>query len=461
MEMYKICPDCFADAMQQGVCRNCGYSQNVVRAANALPVYTVLKNRYLIGRILGKGGFGITYKAYDLERGDICAVKEYMPKFLDIRRETDGRVVLARASEERKYSHGKIRFQEEQQVLERIYGYPNVSKIRDQFSLNNTSYYSMDYIDGINLKRIVSGTGRRFPEREAVEVIAKIGRTLQLIYDREGLIHRDISPENILADSYGNYTLIDFGSAKEIIEGEDNEFSVVLKPGFAPPEQYSDRMPQGSYTDVYALAGTFYYMVSGQMLPTAIERLNRPDSYVPLERLGLSVHTGVSKAVDRALEINYKRRTQTVLQFVQQLEQGLQNGQGQNGGGGRSPGGEWNPGGGGAPGPRGAEGYVEVVNGREKGRRWVLPGGGKVQAAGRDPNRCHIVVPYAEVSRLHFEICYDVGTGLFRGRDCSRNGLFVDSEFYLQEEFQVEPGCIIQFPQTECVLYLGVAHGKK
>ena len=459
VSLDEICPDCFEISVRNGVCTSCGWREkDGPRFPNMLPPHFVLKNRYLIGKPLGKGGFGITYKAYDLEYQNICAVKEYLPNFIELKREDSGDLRLLNNGDTGRYQHNRKRFMEEADILYRIHSYPYVVKIRDSFSENNTSYYVMDYINGINLKQVIAGENFIFSVSQATEVMLKVGNTLQVIYEKEGLIHRDISPENILVDRNGEYTLIDFGSAKEIDPKREQGFSVVLKPGFAPLEQYSDTMPQDPYTDVYALAGTFYMMVSGQMLPNALERLNHPEKYHSLCQLGMKVPQKVSDAVDHALAINYKQRTQTIQAFLNELISAgaLQVGQQMQNAAqncikvekGRKS----------DKHQKMQVGYIEIIQGHEKGRKWKIPDDGKMRLVGRDSNRCHIVISYEEVSRLHFEIGFDSLHRRFCGRDNSRNGIFVDGDFYIKSDFFVEPGCLIQFPETDCVLYLGVDH---
>ncbi|MDO4285360.1 MAG: FHA domain-containing serine/threonine-protein kinase [Eubacteriales bacterium] len=456
-----ICPDCFMVGMQDGICTRCGFGMQEQPDMQGMDTYTILHGRYLIGKILGKGGFGITYKAYDLERSEICAVKEYMPGFLGLNRVNGTELELKNPNDRNRYQHGEKRFIEEAEILYRIRSYPHIVRIRDRFWENNTYYYVMSYIDGTNLKQIVK-EGYRFPLNKAIEVMIRIGETLQGIYDNEGLIHRDISPENILVDSSEDYTLIDFGSAKEVDPNGQEGLSVVLKPGFAPLEQYSERMPQGSYTDVYALAGTFYFILTGNMLPTAIDRMNGSGNYIPLSQTGAGIPEALSQAVDRALMVSYKERTQTVRQFLRELQSAFVPEQQVRGEGTEvvlRPSAE--------PvrqeamiatqAPRAAA-YIEVVSGRFKGRKWTLPTNGERWIVGRDPNRCHIVMTYEEVSRRHFEIGFDERRKLFVGEDYSRNGLLVDSSYCHAEGFQVGTGCLIQFPETDCVLLTGVGN---
>lgn len=454
--MDKICPDCFSVSLKNGICEVCGYCwEEQFSIPKCLKPYTVLTGQYLIGKVVGRGGFGITYKAYDLETQSICAIKEYMPGFLDLERINGTELQIKNSSDKERYEHGKKRFIEEAEILYRIQGYPYITKMRNCFPENNTYYYVMNYVEGINLKQLVTAERYRFSVKEATEVILKIGNTLQAIYDREGLIHRDISPENILVDKTGEYTLIDFGSAKEVKPGGNEGLSVVLKPGFAPLEQFSETMPQGSYTDVYALAGTYYFMITGNMLPTAVERLNNNSCYTPLYYTGKGIPSAVSEAVDRALKIEFKQRTQSIRIFLNELldagamgssisiQKEKENRQEL----------KWEQ--------SDVYGYIEIISGQNKGKIWKIYDDKKVWNVGRDSNRCHIVIAYNEVSRKHFEITFDSKAELFVGRDCSTNGILVDSKFYIMSDFQVNPGCIIQFPKTDCVLYLGVRNEKK
>ncbi len=454
IQMKNICPDCFSLSFHNGICDKCGFNESDNSMFDsALGLHSVLRGRYIIGKVLGRGGFGITYKAYDLERQEICAVKEYCPKFLNLHRASDNSIKVINGQEKGKYEHGKLRFEEEAQILFRISKYPYIVKIRDSFHENNTYYYIMDFVDGINIKRVITGGGYKYSVKEATEVMLKIGNTLQSIYNQEGLIHRDISPENILIDRTGEYTLIDFGSAKEIVEGRAQEFSVVLKPGFAPLEQYSETMPQGSYTDVYALAGTYYFMLSGKMIPDAITRMNNPKEYVPLDILGISIETEISQVINRALEISYKQRTQTIKQFLDELVDATQTAQEPVVSSGvRMYDSEKTV----EVSRKASCGYLEIISGKSIGKQWKIPDNGKTQIIGRDSNRCHIVISYDEVSRTHLEIQYNSKTKEFEGRDFSTNGIYVDNEFVSGAKFKVKPGCIMQFPETECVLYLGV-----
>lgn len=430
--------------MHGSVCEQCGYrAEQNSGHYNMLPVHTILHSRYIIGRMLGKGGFGITYKAYDLERQIICALKEYMPRFLELNRKENAEIMLTEGRKRVQYEHGKKRFREEAEILSRIQKYPYIVRMWDSFEENNTYYYVMEFVDGLNLKQLVQDNGYCFSEKEATEIMLKIGSTLQVIFEKEGLIHRDISPENILIDKYGEYKLIDFGSAKEVDPAGRQGISVVLKQGFAPLEQYSETMPQGSYTDVYALAGTYYYLTTRKKVPGALERLGGCSDYIPLCQLNRSVSKTASDAVDRALALKYKERTQTIRRFLEELtatnsgiavntvfvsdkQDSVK------------------------------VGYLKIIGGRYSGKRWDIPDDGKARIVGRDSNKCHIVIEYGSVSGKHLEIRFESISGRFWGKDYSRNGTVVDDQYICNGEFQAMNGSEIHFPGTDCIVRLGV-----
>ena len=132
---------------------------------------------------------------------------------------------------------------------------------------------------------------------------------LERIHTESKIFHRDISPENIMLTENGGVKLLDFGSAKFMARQANQHFTVVLKAGYAPPEQYSSKSIQGAFTDVYSLASTFYYMVTGKKIPAAPARVEG-ESYTPLSRM-IEIPQGISDAIDRALYLNRKERTAT------------------------------------------------------------------------------------------------------------------------------------------------------
>lgn len=313
-----ICPNCFDGNYHNGVCRQCGYQARFAshNSGRGLSEGTIVKARYIIGKILGEGGFGITYKAFDMTSRRICAVKEYAPNGMS-RRAMDGRhLELLSSNAEGPYLAGLRRFLEESQILSKLGQIPSVVNITDCFKENSTAYFVMEYLDGADLGQIVRTSKSRLPVGEVTNIILQVAMSMDVIHTKTKIIHRDISPDNIYITKNKQVKLIDFGSAKQTVTGAQEGFSVVVKLKLSPPEQYSQDMVQGSFTDVYSLAATYYYALSGTNLPTAPDRLMGAN-YVPLKQLNLGIPDSVSDAVDRALILNVDQRTQTMQEFIQ------------------------------------------------------------------------------------------------------------------------------------------------
>lgn len=314
MRLIRKCPACYADmAGNQCVC---GYRAAPERDyALALPNCTVLNQRYILLRVLGAGGFGVTYQAKDMKRGGYCAVKEYVPVGLATRNQ-DGQLLPENQGKRAVYFHGMQRFLEEAYILQKLRSFPAIVTIFDCFEENGTAYFAMEYVYGTTVKAQVVSAGK-LPVEEALRITAAVAGALDRIYKTCGVFHRDISPENIMLSKDGAVKLLDFGSAKFISRETCQNFTVVLKDGYAPPEQYSSTTPQGPYTDVYALASTFYYMVTGSKIPSAMARV-AGKTYMSLCDT-LDVPQYLSEAVDHALRLPRKARTQDCEAFLREL----------------------------------------------------------------------------------------------------------------------------------------------
>lgn len=433
-----ICPNCFDTAYDHGECLKCGYRQIYDQSTSrGLPWGAILNNRYIIGKVLGEGGFGITYKACDLKGGGICAIKEYAPAGMSCRQEDGITLGLATQREAACYEKGLKRFIEEAQILHRLGDIPSVVRVLECFRENQTAYFAMEYLDGANLNQIVRAARYQLPFEEVTNIIIQVGRAMDRIHKEARIFHRDISPENIYITKDKQVKLIDFGSAKETELPKDQEYSVVLKLKFAPPEQHSSRMKQGTYTDVYALAGTYYYTLTGLNLPTAVDRLSG-ETYVPLKQMNMGIPDYVSDAVDRALELNYQKRTQTMEEFVNEIT---------------------------ANRPQAPIcvkqskilPYLEVVSGRMIGTRWNLPAGVELRI-GRSRKENHITIQgHQEISKIHCYVYYDEPKDIFYVKDVSRNGTFVNGQRLERNQvYPVKPSSNIALSSAACVVKLGV-----
>lgn len=283
-------------------------------------IESLKEGKYRVQSILGAGGFGITYRCVNMDTGETCAIKEYMPEAIASRDPHSGDI-MPYEDKRKAYLHGKKRFLEEADILMRMNHIPSVVHVWESFEENNTAYYVMEYLQGTTLKQVMRSMGGKLPYPVACEAVVKAGTALDTIHRQAGIFHRDISPENIMVMPNGEIKIIDFGSAKSMSVSENQRFSVVLKPGFAPPEQYASNLSQGSFTDVYAMAGTFYYAASGKMIPVAPDRLMGV-TYERLDRLVPECTPEAAQAVERALNLDPKFRTQTMSEFIQGIMQG-------------------------------------------------------------------------------------------------------------------------------------------
>lgn len=233
---------------------------------------TGLIGRYVIQEVLGQGGFGITYLGIDKLYGNKVAIKEYYPQEIAMRKAQYEDVVTVTSIEEKNnYDKGKKRFLDEAQVMARFNKNEGIVKILDFFEANNTAYIVMEYLEGITLKQYLGKYGV-IQFRNLIEMMLPLLEALIEIHS-QGLIHRDISPDNIMVQHNSKLKLMDFGAARDYTESGNKSLTVILKPGYAPPEQYQTHGVQGPWTDIYALCATIYKCLTGITPPDAIARV--------------------------------------------------------------------------------------------------------------------------------------------------------------------------------------------
>ena len=309
----KICPNCFFVPYEGGRCPQCGYTATeTAEGAIALPPGTILDARYLLGRLLGLGGFGVTYLALDTVTQTTIAIKEYYPSSLAVR-EDDGTMKFNGKGDVRIFDHGMRAFIREAKSLQNFIGEKSIVQISHSFYENGTAYFVMEYLNGINLKVLRKSMGGRIPVHFAFDILLTLTTTLGQIHEA-GLLHRDVSPENIFVTNNGDIKIIDFGATRYYVGDESQSLAIVLKPGFAPPEQYTSKGEQGPWTDVYALAATFYQSVSGQRVPDAPDRLAGNPTR-PLCDLAPEIDKKLSAVIDRALALNFRKRYRSMQEF--------------------------------------------------------------------------------------------------------------------------------------------------
>ena len=277
-----LCMGCMNEKGNETVCPYCGLDEEMLSevATTFLPPGYVLKERYTIGIALGQGGFGITYIGYDDVLGTKVAIKEYYPS--DIAQRTVGdKTVMAFTRTNDDYIKGKKRFLEEARMLAKFAEHPCIVGVKDCFEANGTAYMVMQYLDGVDLKQYLEQKGGRISAEDSIALLTPIMDALRAVH-KEGIIHRDISPDNIFITTNGQVRLIDFGAARQSMN-EQKSISIMLKPGYAPEEQYRSHGNQGPWTDVYALTATLYRMITGVPPSDSLERVMEDDLEIPSE----------------------------------------------------------------------------------------------------------------------------------------------------------------------------------
>lgn len=275
---------------------------------------TIVGGRYRLERVLGVGGYGITYQGLDLRLERPAAVKEYYPSFWASRFAQRGPEVRCMAGMEENYRRGIERFLDEARALVQLSDIPVVVRVNDFFEENQTAYLVMDFLDGKNLKQMAAGFGGRIPADVLIPALAPVISALGQVHAR-GLIHRDISPDNIMMLSDGSVRLIDFGNARDTTNNKS--MTLAMKEGFAPPEQYRSR-GQGAWTDVYGICATMYYCLTGRLPPQAMERLTGAPFPLPSE-LGVKIPSWQEKAIMDGMDLYVQKRVQNMEELWQRL----------------------------------------------------------------------------------------------------------------------------------------------
>ena len=284
-EQKHLCYNCFQEKPEgEGPCPYCGFDlvENEKKFPVALRAGTMLNGRYIVGRVLGQGGFGITYLALDTQLNAKVAIKEFMPGEIATRQGTTVSVMMDTRSEE--FAYGAERFQEEARTL----------------------------------AKFIANHGGKISVEETLNVMIPVLRALTAVH-AEGFIHRDVTPDNIYITKDGMVKLLDFGSARYSIGDKSKSLDVILKVGYAPKEQYIRRSRQGPFTDVYSCAACFYAAITGFLPPESLERLDE-DTLVPISQCGIEIPEYLDKAILKGLAVQPEDRFQSAEEFLNAIE---------------------------------------------------------------------------------------------------------------------------------------------
>ncbi len=318
------CMNCMKELHESGgICPHCGFSNAVCEnAAHQLPCGSILAGAYLVGRVLGQGGFGITYIGYDLNLNVRVAIKEYYPEG-SVTRDMRTQSTVLILSEDRRagFEAGKDRFVQEARVLAQFVGEKGIVGVRSFFHENGTAYIVMDFVEGQTLKAYVAKRGGKLPVDEVLRRFEALFQPLSRVH-AAGLLHRDISPDNIMLTKDDSLVLLDFGAARQISEFGEHSNTINVKHGFAPEEQYRKRGEQGAWTDVYALCATIYRLITGVTPPQALDRLTNDVTIASPSSLGAKLTDSQERALLHGLAVRSIHRTPTLKQLHDELYDG-------------------------------------------------------------------------------------------------------------------------------------------
>jgi serine/threonine protein kinase len=317
--MSQNCPICYTDNPAEAtLCHVCGTSflqiQNLSVISDELPAGQILKEgQYQILAVIGRGGFGITYRAFDNFRREYVAIKELFPEGLVTRDNKTGEV-QPKAGETRTLRTLTTRFEIEADTI-RIIRHPAAVTVLETWEELGTAYMAMEMLEGETLEqRLLQG---KLSEKSAKRLLVPLLECLFDLHERD-LLHRDIKPSNIMIVA-GEPVLIDFGSAADFSPRDSVRVSHrVVTPAYAPLEQYASEAKFGPYTDIYSLGATFYEAITGVPPPSALER-RKGARLVPVTRINPDISEKFSSTLDYMLEERVSDRPQTAQHVLHEL----------------------------------------------------------------------------------------------------------------------------------------------
>ena len=328
------CMEIYQDGFD--VCPFCGFVEGMAsEIAYSLPPGTVITDRYIVGTVIGAGGFGITYVAWDTKLEIKIAIKEYFPTGLVNRIPGTLPISLTGRNNEPVYQKGMQGFIAEARALAKFNESSGVVNVFDCIEENGTAYIIMEYIEGQTLKEYIrvcesdceavepseSASTRKLSIEESLQIVQALLHTLKLIHG-EGIIHRDLSPDNIMILKDGNIKLIDFGAARFFAADTTKSMLVVLKAGYAPVEQYSRSSRQDQRTDLYAVGVILYQLLTGKMPQEAFDRVTE-DSLIPPSKIEKTIPDWLDSVVVKAMALKQEDRYKNAEEFSIALEKAV------------------------------------------------------------------------------------------------------------------------------------------
>lgn len=323
----KICLGCLREiSIHSGICPYCGFDPLKSENPRFLRAGTRLAKRYTVGKTLGEGGFGITYTGYDNKEKRPVAIKEYFPANIVSRDTNSGRsqkISCFDGKDGKYFQEGIERFKKEAKTLEKAAFCNHVVQIYDYFEENETGYIVMEYVPGITVWQQVEKQGV-FRPGEMLALLEPLMRDLQKLHEK-GLLHRDISPDNMILRPDGVVKLIDFGAARKAevdAQGSQKSMTVVVRQQYAPREQFSRNGRQGPWTDIYSLSATMYYMLTGKVPVSALERESEMASWKMQENLN-RISPALAEVLEKGMAFQPEDRYSDFTVFLHALKEAV------------------------------------------------------------------------------------------------------------------------------------------
>lgn len=325
MKIENLCIHCMKEKHSADeICPFCGSDP---KSADIPPYhlqpFSILAGKYLLGMAIGEGGFGITYIGMDLNLEMRVAIKEYYPNGCAVRNCSESNTVLSYSnSAQEVFEKGREKFINEARLLAKCSNLSEIVSVKDFFRENHTAYIVMEYIEGITLKAYLKQNGDHIPAQKTLQMMKPVICSLSKVHDMN-LIHRDISPDNIMICNNGSVKILDFGGARDYIFSNEKSLSIMLKPGYAPEEQYRTHGNQWPWTDVYALCATMYRCITGSVPPESLERAYQ-ESLPPIRSISPDCPPAAASAIEKGMSIYPENRFQSMQELYSALYESSQ-----------------------------------------------------------------------------------------------------------------------------------------
>lgn len=321
MKQCMGCMEIYKDSTN--VCPYCGYVEGTT-TENTLHIEpgAILNNRYIVGRVLGYGGFGVTYIAWDSLLEQKVAIKEFLPSEFATRMLGRMEITIFSGDKEKQFMEGLVKFVEEAKKLAKFNNVPGIIKIFDCIEENNTAYIIMELLEGESLSTRIEKE-KKMSADKAISMLLPVMESLRQV-NSQGIIHRDIAPDNIFITKQNEIKLIDFGAARYATTSLSRSLTIIIKPGYSPEEQYRSMGDQGSWTDVYSIGATLYRMITGEVPCDSMERRayieqHGEDLLKPISKYTNKITKSQENAILNAMNVKIHERTPDMNRLIEEL----------------------------------------------------------------------------------------------------------------------------------------------